>query len=320
MRLFENPSFAFIQNRRKAYILSGVLIILSLISLMTRGLETGIDFQGGTEFVMETGVPLDVVQVRGHLTQALGSEPEVKLFGSSTDLLVRTTLVGDIDAIQGQVVSTLTSNFPDARVNVVRTESVGPRFADDLRRGAIYAVFASLFVIFVYITLRFGQILPFRLDNVAYPLGAVAALAHDVTITLGIFSMLHHILPFSLTIDQAIIAALLTIVGYSLNDTVVVFDRIREFSNIFKTERFDLLVNRSINATLSRTVVTSVTTLLVLLTLFIFGGEVLRGFAFALIIGVLIGTYSSIFVASPVVVELKQRAIAAAAATAASGR
>jgi preprotein translocase subunit SecF len=136
----------------------------------------------------------------------------------------------------------------------------------------------------------------------------VAALAHDVTITLGIFAMLHHLLPFSLQIDQAIIAALLTIVGYSLNDTVVVFDRIREYANLFKTEDYPDVVNRSINATLSRTIVTSGTTLIVLLTLFIFGGEVLRGFAFALIVGVVIGTYSSIFVASPVVVELKQRA------------
>jgi len=142
-----------------------------------------------------------------------------------------------------------------------------------------------------------------------FGLGAVAALFHDVLITLGIFSLLQGLLPFSLQIDQAIIAAFLTIVGYSLNDTVVIFDRIREFTNLFKTESYTKVVNRSVNTTLSRTFVTSGTTLFVVLTLFIFGGEVLRGFAFALIIGILIGTYSSVFVATPVVVELHTRTV-----------
>ena len=157
----------------------------------------------------------------------------------------------------------------------------------------------SLLVIFIYILVRFEW---------RFSLGAVAALFHDVTIVLGLFALLSGVLPFSLQIDQAIIAAFLTIVGYSLNDTVVVFDRIREYSNLFKTESYDDLVNRSINATLSRTVVTSLTTLLVVVVLFIFGGAVLRGFAFALILGICIGTYSSVFVASPVVVELRARA------------
>jgi preprotein translocase SecF subunit len=143
--------------------------------------------------------------------------------------------------------------------------------------------------------------------------GAVAALVHDVTITLGLFSMLVGVVPFSLQIDQSIIAAFLTIVGYSLNDTVVVFDRVREYVNLFKTEDFDDIVNRSINATLSRTVVTSVTTLIVVTILFLFGGEVLRGFSFALIFGVIIGTYSSVFVASPTIVELDKRLEKAAA-------
>ncbi|HMB92238.1 MAG TPA: protein translocase subunit SecF, partial [Rhodothermales bacterium] len=165
--------------------------------------------------------------------------------------------------------------------------------------GAIYAVLGSLLVIFIYILLRFEW---------RFGVGAVAALFHDVTITLGLFALLHNIMPFSLQIDQAIIAAFLTIVGYSLNDTVVVFDRVREFTNLFKTEAYGTVVNRSINTTLSRTIITSGTTLLVVVTLFIFGGEVLKGFAFALIIGVIIGTYSSVFVASPIVVELQKRA------------
>lgn len=310
MRLFENPTYNFVGNRKRAYIISGVLLALSVFALVFRGLETGIDFQGGTEFVYETGEALPVNDVRSLLASELGADPEVKLFGSPTDLLIRTTLTGDVEAIQAQVTNALATAYPQATLNVIKVDAVGPRFADDLRRGAIYAVLASLLVIFLYITLRFGQVLPLRADNLAFPVGAVAALAHDVTIVLGLFAMLHHILPFSLQIDQAIIAALLTIVGYSLNDTVVVFDRIREYSNLFKTEDYAEVVNRSINATLSRTVVTSLTTLLVVTVLFIFGGEVLRGFAFALIVGVLIGTYSSIFVASQVVVELKQRALA----------
>jgi preprotein translocase subunit SecF len=314
MRLFESPTYNFIPNRRRGYIFSGVMIFLSLVSLFTLGLETGIDFRGGTEFVIEANEPMDVVRVRSSLAQTLASEPEVKHFGSPREVLIRTTLTGEMQEIQALVVAGVAQAYPDAQLSVIKTDLVGPRFADELRRGAIYAVLASLLVIFLYITLRFGQILPLRSDNLAFPMGAVAALTHDVIITLGLFSMLHMVVPFSLQIDQAILAALLTIVGYSLNDTVVVFDRIREYANIFKTDPYDDVVNRSINATLSRTIVTSVTTLLVVTVLFIFGGEVLRGFAFALIIGILIGTYSSIFVASPVVVEVKLRALAAAGA------
>lgn len=313
MRLFESPNINFIPNRRRAYLVSGVMIFLSLASLLTLGLETGIDFRGGTEFVVEANRPLDVVVVRGSISQALGTEPEVKHFGSSREVLVRTTLTGDVSEIQGRLLGGIQAAYPEAQLAVIKSDLVGPRFADELRRGAIYAVLFSLLVIFLYITLRFGQILPFRLDNVAYPIGAVAALMHDVIIVLGLFSMLHLVMPFSLQIDQAIIAALLMIVGYSLNDTVVVFDRIREYSNIFKTDPPAEVFNRSLNATLSRTVVTSMTTLLVVVVLFIFGGEVLRGFAFALILGVLIGTYSSIFIASPIALELKQRALATAA-------
>ncbi len=302
MRIFENADYAFIPKRRTAYLISGTLLVLSLISLLTRGLETGIDFQGGTEFVIETGEALPIPGVRDALTGALGVQPEVKTYDNAETLLIRTTVGGDdVDAIQANVENALRAAYPQAATNVVKIDSVGPRFADDLKRGALWAVLASLFVIFVYIMLRFEW---------RFSAGAVAALAHDVTITLGIFSMFHHLLPFSLQIDQAIIAALLTIVGYSLNDTVVVFDRIREYTNLFKTEDYAKVVDRSINSTLSRTLVTSGTTLIVVLTLFIFGGEVLRGFAFALIVGIAIGTYSSIFVASPVLVELKQRALA----------
>ena len=301
MRIFENTNFNFIGNRRKAYIVSGILLLLSVGSLIVRGLELGIDFQGGMEFVVESPVELEPVAVRGQLATVLGSEPEVKTFGAD-QVLIRTSAEGDISDIQNRIVDGIAEGFAGSDPEVVKTDVVGPRFAEDLKQGAIWAVLGSLLVIFVYILLRFEW---------RFGVGAVAALFHDVTITLGIFSAAAGVLPFSLQIDQAIIAAFLTIVGYSLNDTVVVFDRIREYSNLFKTETYDKLVNRSINNTLSRTIVTSGTTLLVVVVLFIFGGEVLRGFAFGLILGVTIGTYSSVFVASPVVVELRMRIKAA---------
>jgi preprotein translocase SecF subunit len=200
--------------------------------------------------------------------------------------------------VQDLLLSTIQGEFQGANPEIIKTSIVGPRFAEDLKRGAYYAVLGALLVVFLYILVRFEW---------RYSVGAVAALVHDVTITLGLFSIFAGVVPFSLQIDQGIIAAFLTIVGYSLNDTVVVFDRVREYINLFKTESFSVIVNKSINATLSRTVVTSVTTLIVVSILFIFGGEVLRGFSFALIVGVIIGTYSSVFVASPTVVELNKR-------------
>ncbi len=305
MRIFENANFSIVESRRKAYLVSGTLLVLSLGSFATRGLELGIDFKGGMEFVVESARPLEATDIRAALTEALGQTPEVKTYGDVSmeggDALLIRTLEGDLETneVQGQIVETIEAAFPDSNPRVVKTDVVGPRFAEDLKRGSIYAVFGSLFVIFIYVMLRFEW---------RFGLGAVAALFHDVLITLGLFSLLRGILPFSLQIDQAIIAAFLTIVGYSLNDTVVIFDRIREFTNIFKTEPYQQVVNRSVNTTLSRTIVTSSTTLFVVVTLFIFGGEVLRGFAFALIIGIIIGTYSSVFVATPVVVELHRRA------------
>jgi preprotein translocase SecF subunit len=297
--MFENANIPFIANRRKAYVISAILIVVSIGSLMTRGLELGIDFKGGMEFVVETSEALSAVSVRTQLTPVLGTEPEVKTFQDANQLLVRTAAEGEIESVEAAIVRTVTAAFPGSNPTIVKTDIVGPRFADDLKQGALYSVLGSLLVIFIYVLIRFEW---------RFGMGAVVALFHDVLITLGVFSLLQGTVPFSLQIDQTIIAAFLTIVGYSINDTVVVFDRIREYSNLFKTETYSNLVNRSINNTLSRTIITSGTTLLVVAVLFIFGGEVLRGFAFALLLGIGIGTYSSIFVASPVVVELRARA------------
>ncbi len=298
MRLFENADYSLIPNRRIGYIISGTLLAISILSLLTKGLALGIDFRGGMEFVVGGTTDLNTVDVRSALTERLEEEPEVKRFGETGHLVRISVSEDDITAMENRVLSALDQRFSDHDISIESTNVVGPRFAEDLKRGAIYAVLGALLVIFLYIMVRFEW---------RYSLGAVAALVHDVTITLGIFSVLAGIAPFSLQIDQSLIAAFLTIVGYSLNDTVVVFDRVREYVNLFKTEAFDVIVNRSINATLSRTVVTSVTTLIVVTILFFFGGEVLRGFSFALIIGVIIGTYSSIFVASPTIVELNRR-------------
>lgn len=298
MRILENSNFQFTASRRKGYVISGILILASVVSLFLHGLEVGIDFRGGREFVIDSTQQLDVTAVRSTLTNALGAEPEVKSYGEDM-LLVRAVGDEDVTVVQNTIVSAIERDFPGSGPTVEGTYAVSPRFADDLKRGAIYSILGSLLVIFVYILLRFEW---------RFGVGAVAALFHDVTITLGIFSIFHGFVPFSLQIDQTIIAAFLTIVGYSLNDTVVVFDRIREYTGIFKSETYEHIVNKSINNTLSRTLVTSGTTLFVVTVLFIFGGEVLRGFAFALIIGVLIGTYSSVFVASPIVLELRKRA------------
>lgn len=296
MRIFENANYRFTTNWTKAFFFSASLIVLSLVGLLTRGITLGIDFLGGSEFIIQTATPLDVSAVRGDLEESLGMAPEVKLYGSPTTILVRSAVGGDINEIESTVLQTIGSSYPDSNPEIEKTDSVGPRFAEDLKRGAFLSVLFALVVIFIYIMVRFEW---------RFGVGAVVALAHDVTITLGLFALLHDLVPFSLQIDQAIIAAFLTIVGYSLNDTVVVFDRIREYAAVFKTEAYEVVVNKSINSTLSRTIITSGTTLIVMVVLFVTGGEVLRGFAFALIVGILIGTYSSIFVAAPVVLQLR---------------
>jgi preprotein translocase SecF subunit len=299
MRWFETPSIDFNGKRKIAYILSAVLFIASLGAILTKGLQYGIDFRGGKEFVLDFEDPISVVELRSDLSEPLGSTPELKLFGSDSEILIRTDNEQEIAEVQQIISSTVREFHPDNPFTVVKTDVISPRFAEDLKWGALQAVIYAIVIIFIYILIRFR--------NWTFSAGAVAALVHDVVIVLGIFTILGDLVPFSLQIDQALIAAFLTIVGYSLNDTVVVFDRIRENSNVHKGMDFMPMVNKSLNDTLSRTVITSLTTLFVVLVLFIFGGEVLKGFSFALLIGIVLGTYSSLFVASSLVVELEQR-------------
>ena len=300
MKWFESPTFNFIKGQKIMYVISGVLFVGSIIAVLTMGLNYGIDFRGGKEFVFDFENDVEVTEIRSALTEPLGATPELKLFGSPSEILVRTDAEGDVTVVQNLIVSNLQELYPNNPVRVIKTDLVGPRFAEDLKLAAINSILFAVAVVFIYILIRF--------KGWYFSAGAVAALIHDVVIVLGIFTIIEPLVNFNVTIDQALIAAFLTIVGYSLNDTVVVFDRIRENSLIYKTMEFKDMINKSLNDTLSRTVITSLTTLFVVTVLFIFGGEVLKGFAFALVIGVILGTYSSLFVASSIVVELEKRA------------
>jgi len=305
MKWFETPSFDFIRAQKMMYIISGVLFVSSIVAILTMGLNYGIDFRGGKEFVLDFEQPVDVVEIRNALTEPLESTPELKLFGSDSDILIRTDAEGDISEISGLILAGVGELYPENPATVIKTDVVGPRFADDLKIAAMNSILFAVAVVFIYILIRF--------KGWYYSAGAVTALIHDVVIVLGIFTLIEPLVSFNVTIDQALIAAFLTIVGYSLNDTVVVFDRIRENQLIYKTMEFKDMINKSLNDTLSRTVITSLTTLFVVVILFLFGGEVLKGFAFALVLGVIIGTYSSLFVASAMVVELQKRAMKAKA-------
>jgi preprotein translocase subunit SecF len=296
MRWFETPTFDFLGKRKLAYTVSSILFLASLAIIFTKGLQYGIDFRGGKEFVYVFDAPVNTQDVRSFLTEPLGSSPEVKLFGSESEILIRTDNEATTDEVQNLIEGAITANLSGVSYSMEKSDSIGPRFAEDLKSSAAQSVIYAVVIIFIYILIRFRKW--------TFSAGAVAALIHDVVITLGIFTLLSDVVSFNLLIDQNLIAAFLTIVGYSLNDTVVVFDRIRENRLVHKGMDTIEMFNKSLNDTLSRTVITSLTTFFVVSILFIFGGEVLKGLSFALIIGVVLGTYSSLFVASPLVLEL----------------
>lgn len=306
MRIFRNANVNFMDVRKLAFIISGTLLLISLVSLVLHGgPKFGIDFRGGSflEIKFEDkndpekvlNIPIDDVRAV-FAEKGLGAS-EIKHYGSTQDISIQL----DVATIKGNVDSTLTaleqeleSRFPEYNLIERRRESVGPKIGQELVWAAVRAILLAMVLILVYIMFRFE----FR-----FGVGAVAALFHDVIITLGLFSVL------DIEITIPIIAALLTIIGYSLNDTIVVFDRIRENLKTFKRSvgNYGGVVNQSINETLSRTIVTSGTTLIVVIVLYFFGGEIIKGFAFALIAGIVVGTYSSIFVASPILVEWENR-------------
>ena len=279
----------FLGKRKIALGFSAVLLIVSLISLVSRGLELGIDFTGGT--LVEVGYPeaADLGKIRDLLEAGGLGDATVQQFGSSKDILIRLAAAEGVSSadLSNRVMALL--NQGDLRGVLRRVEFVGPQVGDELTEDGGLALLYSLFGILIYVAWRFEY---------RFALGSVAALAHDVLLTLGIFSIL------ALEFDLTVLAAVLAVIGYSLNDTIVVYDRIREnFRKMRKGTSLEI-VNTSLNQTLSRTLMTSLTTLLVLFSLAFLGGEIIHNFALALIIGVVVGTYSSIFVASPIVLAL----------------
>jgi len=305
-----NSKIKFLEKRKIAYIISGSLIVISLLSIATRGFNYGIDFSGGRTYVVRMHQDVKVAEVGKALAVVYGTAPEVKTFGSNNQVKITTKykideLSTEVDEEVDQLLlkGLQQGGLIDADIDMAKFDSdyrmssqkVGPTISDDIKKDAMIAIGFSLIIIFLYILIRFR--------NWQFGLGAVAALAHDSIITLGAFSLFHGLLPFSLEIDQAFIAAILTVVGYSINDTVVVFDRIREYFVIHPKRSMDVNMNEAMNSTLRRTFSTSLSTLVVILAIFLFGGTSIQGFTFALLLGIGVGTYSSIFVATPFVYD-----------------
>ena len=278
----------FSSKFKYANILSLILFLLSIIFIIFKGLNYGIDFKGGTLIELRSN-NIEVSSIRDVLKNMDLGDINVKKFGQDGDYLIKVEQMGDNNKLIPEIKKNLSENL-NSEINFRRVENVGPKVSAELLQSGIIAISLSLAAMLFYIWVRFEW---------QFSIGSIIALFHDVIITLGIFSIL------SLEINLSIIAAVLTIVGYSMNDTVVIYDRIRE--NLSKYHRLNIsdIANLSINETLARTIITSVTTLLALLSIFILGGEILRGFSFAMILGVLIGTYSSIFVASPILKTFK---------------
>ena len=271
-------------------ILSGILIIASLVFLVFKGLNFGVDFKGGTLIELRTDKSsANITKIRDSFNQMNLGDVSVKNFGNETDFVVKFEKQNSNDPQFIEEIKTRLSNSIGT-VDFRRVENVGPKVSAELLRSGVIAIALSLAAMLLYIWIRFEW---------QFSLGAILALFHDVIITLGVFSV------FSLEINLSIVAAVLTIVGYSMNDTVVIFDRVRENLRKYADVKIFELTNISINETLSRTIITSVTTLLALLSIFIFGGEILKGFSLAMILGVIFGTYSSIYIANPVLVSLK---------------
>ena len=276
-------NYNFSSKFKPANIISIILFILSVIFIVFKGLNYGIDFKGGTLIELRS-INTDVSSIRNSLNEMNLGDVNVKKFGKEGDFLIKVEEQGDNNNLIPKVKQKLSDNL-NSEINFRRVENVGPKVSSELLQSGIIAITLSLAAMLFYIWVRFEW---------QFSVGAIIALFHDVVITLGGFSLL------SLEINLSIIAAVLTIVGYSMNDTVVIYDRVRE--NLGKYHKLEIatIANLSINETLARTIITSVTTLLALFSIFILGGEILRGFSFAMILGVFVGTYSSIFVASPI--------------------
>ena len=312
---FANVKVDWLGKRKMAYMLSGAIILAGVGSMLTKGFELGVDFKGGYSYNVQFDQDVELQTLKDNLTASFeGASPIVKSVSTNNTYAITTSYLitdtGDdaadrvMKALHKGVNQTVGGNldiedFKGDNSNVTHVLSstkVGPTIADDIKRSAFWAGIIALLCIFFYIMLRFTRW--------EYSAGAVAALFHDVLIVLSMFSIFHGILPIAMEIDQAFIAAVLTVIGYSINDTVVVFDRIREFMNLYTGWSKEDIINKAIDSTVSRTVITSLTTLFMVFMLFVFSSGSIKGFAFALLIGILVGTYSSIFVATPVFYDL----------------
>ncbi|MFZ4860664.1 protein translocase subunit SecDF [Sphingobacterium sp. Mn56C] len=298
-----NANFQFIKKRKVFYSISIVAVIISLFFIFTKGFTLGVDFQGGRTYTVAYDKPVDLEEVRKNLDETFQSTTEVKTFGNSNQVRVTTTyhITETSDDADQEVLGKLNeglSKISGNKYEILSSQKVGPSIASDIKGRATWSGVLSIIIIAAYILIRFHKW--------QYSVGAAIATLHDAIILLGLFSILDGIVPFSLDIDQHFVAAILTVIAYSVNDTVVVFDRLREFLNRpnAHNEDFSGTVNHAINSTLSRTIITSLTIIFVLAVLFIFGGEVIRGFSFAILIGIVVGTYSSVVLAATTVYDL----------------
>jgi SecD/SecF fusion protein len=295
-----NINWDFIGRRKRFYIISGVIILAGIVSLAVKGLSTGVDFKGGWSYIVQVD-NANATDLRKDLNAGIKGNNEVKTYGTDNQYKITTSYLIDSDEenvdtkVEEALIKAL-SNFKVEKDDILSSSKVGPTIAKDIKVRSTWAVIIAIIGMFLYILVRFR--------NVGFGAGATAAIFHDVLIVFSVYSIFWGILPFELSIDQAFIAAILTVVGYSINDTVVVFDRVREFLSTHKHEsNISGVINSAINTTLSRTLITSLTTLLVVAILFVFGGEGLRGFTFALLVGIGVGTYSSVCIATPIVTD-----------------
>lgn len=315
--LFTNVNIQFLRKRKMAYIFSGIMLMVSVISLFTLGLNQGVDFVGGRTYTVRFAKDVNAAEIQDALTETFGSA-EAKTYGGDNQLKITTkykveeTDTKVDDEIEHMLYETVKKDLPadmtyEQFVGDSDTKTIGrmeyykvsPTIADDIKRDSFWAVFGSLVVVFLYILLRFRKW--------QFGLGAVLAIFHDVIIVLGVFSLTYRFMPFNMEIDQAFIAAILTVVGYSLNDTVIVFDRIREYFGEHSNWKMSKIIDVALNSTLGRTLNTSFTTLIVLLCMFFFGAESIRGLLFAIIVGIIVGTYSSLFIATPIMYDSVKR-------------
>ncbi|MDH4402694.1 MAG: protein translocase subunit SecDF [Flavobacterium sp.] len=311
---FTNFHFDFLGVKKYTYIFSSLVVVVSIISLSTNGLNQGVDFVGGRTFQVRFEKPVSAEEVKLELSKAFEGSAEAKIFGKDNQLKITTKYkVAEAGMEADQAVNKIlydnlkkhfnasityekfVNNYDGKIYGIVQASKVGPTVADDIKTNSYWAVIGAMLIVGLYLVVSFRKW--------QYSLGALAAVAHDVIFVLGIYSLLWKYMPFGMEIDQHFIAAILTVIGYSMNDTVIVFDRVREYLGGKAKGNFNSIVNQSINSTMSRTINTSLTMILVLLIMFVFGGESIRGFIFAMLIGIVVGTYSSLFIATPVLVD-----------------